>query len=994
MKLNPVARRALSRWWLFLLISILRSSAQAQYRFDHWTADNGLPQNSVRDIVQTRDGYLWLTTFDGLVRFDGVRFTIFNKSNSPGIASNRFTHIFEDRHGDLWASLEADGLARLHQGRFTTYTKGQGLPVESVHSMGDDGQGNLLIISNFQAFRWNQGQFQPANELRLPEWRVSSQQPACWNDSQSKLVCFVDGQLRSWNATELPLSRVISWPTLDSQGNLWFSTPESLIRTSQGRVAQVYTPRNGLPGAQPLLISGQPHPLQAVSRDATGALWLTDLDSMQSQLMTRQPPEGTTIMVIYADREGNYWFGTLHQGLFRARKQTVTAYSAAHGLKAKEVYPLLETRDDALWIGTGNGLFRFKDGTFNNYSGADSFGNYVTALYEDRAGRLWVNGRWRLDDGRFTSVLGAEIVPFAWTMCEDRAGAYWIGTDSGVVRWQDGAVTRYTIEDGLAGNDTKVIVEDAAGGLWLGSYGGLTHYRNGRFTTWTEKDGLPGHTVRALKAESDGTLWIGTYDSGLGRFKDGRFTRYTSKDGLFDNGVFQILEDDAGWFWMSCNRGIYRVRKQELNDFAEGKIKTLTSLAYNKSDGMVNAECNGGRWPAGIRARDGKLWFPTMEGVAMIDPATVRVNQKPPPVVIEDLRINNQSVTPESWPHTISHHPPEGTSILIQPGQENFEIEYTALSFINSAHLRFRYKLEGLDQNWIEAGTRRTAYFSRVPPGSYTFKVIAANSDGFWNIEGQSLRITVLPPFYRTWWFLTLAALSVGGAIFGVFKYRVKQVEQRQAAQRMFARQLLESQEAERKRIAAELHDSLGQNLLVIKNRAMLNSLTLPDKQARIQFTELSDAVAQTLDEVRAISHDLRPPHLDQLGLRTALVAMIEKVAASSPIQFTYELDECDGRFAPSDDITLYRIVQECLNNILKHSDATLAEINLAINDNEFTLTVRDNGRGFTPDGNEQVGLGLQGIAERARILGGTHTVNSAPGQGTTVTVRIELKDK
>jgi signal transduction histidine kinase len=332
--------------------------------------------------------------------------------------------------------------------------------------------------------------------------------------------------------------------------------------------------------------------------------------------------------------------------------------------------------------------------------------------------------------------------------------------------------------------------------------------------------------------------------------------------------------------------------------------------------------------------------------------------------------------------------------VQIAPNRQNFEIEYTALSFINAELLRFKYKLEGLDHDWIDAGTRRTAYYSYVPPGSYTFKVIAANSDGVWNTEGQSLRITVLPPYYRTWWFLTLAALLVGGAVFGAYEYRVRQLKQRQAAQQAFARQLLESQEQERQRIAAELHDSLGQNLLVIKNRAMLHALTLPDQQARTQFTEFSDAVSQTLEEVRSISHDLRPPHLDQLGLRTALLAMIEKVAASSPIRFTHELDECDGRFGPGDDILLYRIVQECLNNILKHSGATESQIWLRVDAWQARLTIRDNGRGFASDGNARGGLGLQGIAERARMLGGAHTIQSAPGQGTTVTVRIELKDK
>jgi signal transduction histidine kinase len=336
------------------------------------------------------------------------------------------------------------------------------------------------------------------------------------------------------------------------------------------------------------------------------------------------------------------------------------------------------------------------------------------------------------------------------------------------------------------------------------------------------------------------------------------------------------------------------------------------------------------------------------------------------------------------------------SAIEIRPGQENFEIEYTALSFINSANLRFRYKLEGLDPDWVEAGTRRTAYYSYVPPGDYTFRVIAANSDGVWNAEGKSVRIRVLPPFYRTWWFVTLAGLAISGAVYGVFRYRFMQLERRQAAQRAFARQLLESQEQERKRIAAELHDSLGQNLLVIKNRAQLQALTLPDEQSRTQFTEFSDAVSQTLEEVRTISYDLRPPHLDQLGLRTALVAMIEKVSASSTIQFTHAVDELDGLVRPGDEITLYRIVQECLNNILKHSGATKVALTLAAGAGELVLTIRDNGRGFMPDEEtrRRAGLGLQGIAERVRILGGTHAIESAPGQGTTVTLRIALKDK
>ncbi|MCI0388449.1 MAG: hypothetical protein MOB07_06745, partial [Acidobacteria bacterium] len=685
--------------------------ARGQYRFDHWTADNGLPQNSVRSVLQTRDSYLWLTTFDGLARFDGVRFTVFNKNNSPGLASNRFTHIFEDRFGDLWVSLETGGLVRRHQGRFTTFSKGHGLPLDGAPVLTDDGHGNLIISWGRHLFRWRQGKFQPADEPRPSanhppdEARNATRLLPWWQDNR-KLFCFVDGQVFSWAETELPVSQMFRAAS-DDQGNIWFSAKHSLIRVRNGRVAQVYTERDGLPGMNPGLVTGKRRPLQALSRDAAGSLWLTDLDSMQSQMMSPHPPEGLDTFSSYADNEGNYWFRTNNHGLFRARRQTVTAYAKEHGLNAGEVYPLLEGRDGSLWIGTsGNGLFRFKDGVFTNYTGANSFKGEVSSLYEDRAGQLWVNGAWRLTEGGFIREIWKDLdhssSEIIWTMCEDRSGAYWVGSELGVLRYQNGVTTRYTTKDGLAGADTKVIIPDTAGGLWLGSYGGLTHYKDGKFTVWTEKDGLPGATVRALKQDSDGSLWIGTYDSGLGRFKDGRFTRYAKKDGLYDDGVFQILEDDYGWFWMSCNRGIYRVRKQELNDFADGKIKTITSLAYNKSDGMPSAECNGGRWPAGIKTRDGKLWFPTMGGVAMIDPASVRTNAQPPPVVIEEMRINNQPVALESWESPIRN--PQ-SAIAIQPGQENFEIQYTALSFINSENLRFKYKLEGVDHDWVEAGT-------------------------------------------------------------------------------------------------------------------------------------------------------------------------------------------------------------------------------------------------------------------------------------------------
>jgi ligand-binding sensor domain-containing protein len=679
-----------------LALSLCTTPARAQYRFDHWTADNGLPQNSVRDIVQTRDGYLWLATLDGLVRFDGVRFTVFNKSNSPGIISNRFLQLYEDGQGDLWAITESSGLTRQQQGRFTTYTTAQGLPDNSIKSIGGDGQGRLLMFFGFRPFRLVEDQFQPADDLRLTSDPVPSdkaQHPPGFM-AEDKAVFFVGGQLHRW-ATGTDLQFRLRPPVQDHTGRLWFESKAGLLRLENGRLVRLNQQPDGLPDAQAQLVYGQSPSLQAFSRKTDGSLWLTDLDSMQSQLVTQKTPEGLDPFLTYADREGNYWVGTRLNGLFRARRQAVTPYTKAQGLMAREVYPILEDHTGTIWMGSlEDGLFRFHNGAFSQLPSSSQ----NTSLFEDRAGRVWANGRQRFVDGRLVRAATEEVLPpemgNCWTMCEDREGAFWFGTESGVMRYKDGVRTHFTTKDGLAGDDTKVIIGDVAGGFWLGSYGGLTHFSEGRFTAWTEADGLPGNNVRALRQDSDGALWIGTYDSGLGRFKDGRFTRYTTKEGLFDNGVFQILEDDFGWVWMSCNRGIYRVRKQELNDFGEGKIRTVTSVAFGKSDGMENVECNGGRWPAGIKARDGKLWFPTMGGVAVIDPATVTTNAQPPPVMIEAARIDNQLVTTDLLNSAIGN---TAAALQLTPQQNNFEIQYTALSFINAENLKFKYKLEGQD---------------------------------------------------------------------------------------------------------------------------------------------------------------------------------------------------------------------------------------------------------------------------------------------------------
>ncbi len=512
--------------------------------------------------------------------------------------------------------------------------------------------------------------------------------------------------------------------------------------------------------------------------------------------------------------------------------------------------------------------------------------------------------------------------------------------------------------------------------------------RNGRFTHWTERDGLPSNTVRAIYIDAAGVVWIGTYDGGLARFHNGRFTRYTTRDGLFSDGVFQILEDTLGNFWMSCNRGIFRISKQDLDEFAAGTRSEITSIGYGRSDGLLNVECNGGYWPAGIRSRDGKLWFPTQDGVAVIDPQTVPHNPQPPPVVIQAFLLDHVPV-------------PFDRPMRLAPKTEHFEIQYTALSFINSTFIQFKYKLEGLDSHWIDAGQRRTAYYSHVPPGHYVFTVIARNSDGVWNNTGRSLDITMLAPYYRTAWFEALAMLAVMGLAGAAWRYRIARLEHAQALQQAFSRQLIASQENERKRIAGELHDSLGQRLVVIKNLALFFLRAQGEAAANGKFGQIEEISAETslaIDETREIAYNLRPFQLDRLGLTKAIEGLVRAVSAASGILFTCEVDNIDDVFPEDLRINFYRIVQESVNNIVKHSKASEAGISVQRTADRVVLAVRDNGQGFVPAGGsaepQQNGFGLSGMAERAQLLSGVFTVHSTPTRGASIRIEIHLGKK
>lgn len=981
------------------------SLASAQYHIDSWTTDNGLPHNAIRDVVQTRDGYLWLATNDGLVRFDGVRFTTFNRENSPGMTGNRITALFKDKSGDLWMGSDAS-VMRLHNGTFIDYGSESGVPNDMVSGITLDSSGDLLVLFNHRVIRWHQGRFHPVNTKSIPTGLLKlpvihyPQSTGFWTQNTQALDVYRGGRLISWNIRHENAEFRIRAVAEDEQGRIWAAGPGKLFRDQNGRLVAVPIPSRCSP-AQDMSFIAAPK-LKVVCYGPSFPLVTSAPDGSQQELLTASLPTSLIIhspTVFYQDREGILWLGTAAAGLWRVRREAVFTLSEAQGLRDQNIYPIYQDHDGAIWIGAWpNTLNRYHNGQFQYFSEKDGLVPYISALYEDRAGSLWVaayggdrpdpargDGLRVFRNGRFMPPPGLRHLGNVRAIFQDRRGALWFGCEDKLVRYDKGVLRAFTMRDGLATNYATVLVEDRSGNLWIGGQGGLTRLSAGRFTPYTVRDGLPSPTVRALYVDQQNVLWIGTYDGGLGRLENGKFTRYTTRDGLFSSGVFQILEDSRGYFWMSSNQGIYRVRKQELNNFARGKTRTITSIAYGKADGMLNVECNGGHWPAGIRARDGKLWFPTQEGVAVIDPEQVPINRNPPRVIVESCLVDRKPVALDR-------------PVSLSPAQTSLEIQYTALSFINPERIRFKYKLEGLDQDWVDAGSRRTAYYSHLPPRNYNFKVIAANSDGVWNTQGTQFRISVLPAFYRTWWFISIVSLVCAGAAVFAWQYRVSQLQRAYAAQEVFSRQLIASQENERKRIAGELHDSLGQQLLIIKNWAVLALTGLNgQKSLKEPLDEISATASHAIEEMRGIAYNLRPYQLEKLGLTAAIRSLVARVNASSNIRVAGKIEDVDSLFSQEVEISIYRIVQEALNNTIKHSQASEGYVLVTSNSGTLHLMIEDNGRGFTPPETRTQqeslkGFGLLGIAERVRMLGGTVVIQSAPGQGSRIQISLKTQ--
>jgi PAS domain S-box-containing protein len=727
-----------------------------------------LPENSVNAMVQDHRGYLGIGTFGGLARFDGERFTVFDSADTPGFGGDQIFSLYEGRPGVLWIGTVDAGLIRLQDGVATTYTERDGLPSRFISSIRGDAEGNVWIntsrgVARFAGTRLEAYPTHRGKAVR--EFFLQARDGSMWFRCGGDVVRFgADGSIATLHPTKPSVFLVHE----ARDGSVWiaFRDQYRLVRYYQGVFSDVPLPpveRREVTGDFPLFSL-------AMAEDADGALLVLTPAGLSRNVNGRLgPPEALPLPAsggeppkvrsLVMDREGDLWVGTIGTGLVRLRPAPLTAYGKAEGLSDSSFSTVFQDREGRIWLG-GDLLYSFDGHRFRLVPGVVN----ILTIAQTRDGDLWFGGYGGFYRCR-AGMLGHFKVeaPAVKAIYQDRQGTLWIGAlteerPGGLYRFRDGKLEQVP---GIS--DVRAIAEDRDGGLWLGGLEGLQYMRGSKTILYDRKQRLSSNTVSDIHQDSTGTLWVATYGGGLNCLRDGRFRAITTKDGLPSNMLLGILDDGNGNLWLSSNQGIFRLSLKELNDFADGKISSISPVSYGVAEGMRSTESNDGS-PAGWKATDGRIWFPTLRGVVAIDPTAG--DRLPPPVVLE-----------EAWANKFSLARDGQTSV--PPGNHTLDFRFTALSLSAPEKVRFKYRLEPFDKDWVDAGTRRTAHYTNMAPGKYTFQVIAANSYAIWNNQGATVRFVLKPHFYQTLWFRLVLLAGVVLLVGSIHRLRVRQLHAR-----------------------------------------------------------------------------------------------------------------------------------------------------------------------------------------------------------------------
>ena len=736
----------------------------SQYLHDVWTIDQGLPQNGILAIAQGRDGYLWLGTEAGLVRFDGVTFTTFTTATTSALKDNYISYVMVDSSDDVLVGTWVGGVTRLGSRTAAAIPGAEGSFVNGVYR---DRAGRLWVARTGSLLLLRDGAFQLAPGSEGTAFSIA--------EDSSGLVLFGTAHgLVTWQGDRLvkwgPLTETVWTVYHDRTDGWWFGTPDALYSYRGGRLER-FGAAAGIP----------PGGVTSILESRNGQLWVgTDggglarlVNGRFQRFASQDGLSDDNVTFLLEDREGSLWVGTRHGGLNRFRQPIFTLYTPTEGLSAKVIWSVYGDRQGALWIGTeAGGVDRLQHGRFTHYMAGKS----VVATLQTKDGVLWAAmreglARLRAGGDRWEPMTfgGTHPTLSVSALTEDRTGALWLGGSDGLFRWNGGggALRDYTAQAGVAGVKVRTIVEDRDGALWIGTHGrGLLRFQNERFTALTKQEGLSSDVVESLLADEQG-LWVGT-EAGLDLVRGGTVTAVPLKFDVLMTDLFQILKDDGGHLWLSSNQGLAQLSERDLLAAADGKRDSVVVHEMVSLDGRRRIEFNGTSQNAGWKSPppDGRLWFPSIKGLVVVDPAHLTSNTVPPPVHIEQILVDGHAVAVSD-------------SVTVPPSGGNLELHYTANSLLVPERVKFRYRLEGYDRDWVEAGARRVAYYTRVPGGRYRFRVVAANNDGVWNESGAALPFRLGLHFYETWWFYVVVTLGAIAAVLSGVRLRVRSIENR-----------------------------------------------------------------------------------------------------------------------------------------------------------------------------------------------------------------------
>jgi ligand-binding sensor domain-containing protein/signal transduction histidine kinase len=935
---------------------------------------DGLPQNRIHTISQTADGYLWIGTSGGLVRFDGDRFFVFDRSNTPAFRDDSILALCPSRDGSLWIGTEGGRLLRYRKGAFEVFGPSQGLTNPFVRNLYEDSAGTLWIGTDRGFFR-------------LADGRIDR----------------LDGK------GDIPVAAITGFSG-DRTGKLWVAANIGMLVVENGKARRFLPQTSALPA------------VRGVYQTRDGNVWLltsAGLRRLDGHQFSRTPLDSLMPLALCEDRERNLWIGTLGQGLVRASAAGVVSFRNSGLLPDSTVAAIFEDREGNVWVGTGDGLLRLSRTSVQTVTRTDGLADDdVTTVSESRDGKLWLvtitgqvyryeggkvfpfrfpedvrDKRYRLvyQDSKGALWFGtanegivrvASGTAMAFTtsngprsdmirqFLEDRHGNLWIALGSGLSRWDGRQFHNYYLEDGLSYGSVRVLMEDRNGDLLVGTDSGLNRVHEGRFTPDARFSALEGERIWALREDSSGTLWVGTRGGGLFRIRDGMAARITTRDGLLSNAIFQLLEDGEGKFWFSSPAGVFSVPLRELNRVADGHQGLLAVLPYGTADGLESTQMNGGLGLPGCRSTAGDLWFPSVKGAVRIDPRRTRVTH-PSPVLIESLTADEKAL-------------PVSDDLAIPPGHGKLQIDFTASSLLSPERIKFRYRLEGFDQDWSMPSRDRSARYTNLPARKYRFRVTAIDSVAPEDVSEASLSFVWMPAFYRTAWFYCLCASLAALLVYACLRLYAQQTKARYALRF-----------AERTRLAREMHDTVIQGCAGVSTLLeAASSLQQVAADRTRQLLEQARVQARlTLDEARQAIWDLRQTQWGD-DLSATLQNFARQLSAEKGIPIEVEFT---GNPPSVEERTLRGILlvaREAIRNAANHAAPRTIRIHVSFQPGEARLEVVDDGHGFVPAGDpaESDGhYGIIGMRERVEQLGGSFLLRSSPGTGTSVIARVPL---